>query len=72
MSDGFYGSVEEYVSFCHGDHCIKRILIANNGIGAIKAIRSIRRWAFQTFGYEKAVRTESLHCHATNLLLRCI
>jgi len=55
MSDAFHGSIEEYVAFCGGDHCIKKILIANNGIGAIKAIRSIRRWAFQTFGNERAV-----------------
>jgi len=74
MSDGFYGSVEEYVSFCHGDHCIKRILIANNGIGAIKAIRSIRRWAFQTFGNEKAVRAgiTTLPCNKSNMALHLI
>lgn len=31
-----------------------QILIANNGIGAVKAIRSIRRWSYETFGSEKA------------------
>ncbi len=48
-------SVEDFVAFSGGDHAIKKILIANNGIGAIKAIRSIRRWSFETFGNEKMV-----------------
>ena len=33
-----------------------QILIANNGIGAVKAIRSIRRWSYETFGSEKACK----------------
>lgn len=36
----------------HG--CIVQILIANNGLGAIKAINSIRRWSYQVFGSEQA------------------
>jgi acetyl-CoA carboxylase / biotin carboxylase 1 len=51
----FFPSVEAYVSHCGGDHAIEKILVANNGIGAIKAIRSIRRWAFETFGNERMV-----------------
>jgi acetyl-CoA carboxylase/biotin carboxylase 1 len=35
---------------------LAQVLIANNGIGAVKAIRSIRRWAYEWFGREKAVR----------------
>jgi hypothetical protein len=53
---GFFRSVDDFVSFSGGDHSIQKILIANNGIGATKAIRSIRRWAFETFGNERAVR----------------
>lgn len=53
--DAKWESVEEFVAFSGGDHAIKKILIANNGIGAIKAIRSIRRWSFETFGNEKSV-----------------
>ena len=52
----FFDSVDSYVSFCEGDHAIKKILIANNGIGATKAIRSIRKWAFEIFGDEKKIR----------------
>jgi len=35
---------------------VRKILIANNGIAAVKAIRSIRRWAYDTFGNEREVR----------------
>ena len=31
------------------------MLVANNGIGAVKFIRSIRSWAYKTFGNERAV-----------------
>jgi acetyl-CoA carboxylase/biotin carboxylase 1 len=34
---------------------ISKILIANNGIGAVKCIRSIRKWSYDTFGDEHAV-----------------
>ena len=52
----FFVSVEDFVAFSGGDHAIKKILVANNGIGAIKAIRSIRRWSFETFGNERMVK----------------
>lgn len=51
----FFGSVEDFVEFSGGDHAIQKVLIANNGIGAIKAIRSIRKWSFETFGHERMV-----------------
>ncbi len=51
----FFPSVAEFVEWSGGDHAIEKILIANNGIGATKAIRSIRKWAFETFGNERAV-----------------
>ncbi|CAN0523367.1 unnamed protein product, partial [Ectocarpus sp. 12 AP-2014] len=52
----FYGSVEEYVKARGGNRPIKKILVANNGIGAVKAIRSMRKWAYETFGKERAVQ----------------
>nr|ANM86838.1 acetyl-CoA carboxylase [Stygiella incarcerata] len=48
-------SVADYVRDRGGVRPIQRLLIANNGIAAVKAIRSIRKWAYQTFGDEKAV-----------------
>ena len=64
MTSPFYNGVEEFVKIHGGDHAIKKILIANNGIGAIKAIRSIRKWSFDTLGDEKAV----CYCNAYLLL----
>lgn len=52
----FFNSVDEFVQFVGGDHNIQKILIANNGIGAVKAIRSIRRWAYETFGDERKIQ----------------
>jgi hypothetical protein len=46
--------VEEYVEYVGGQRAIKKVLIANNGIAAVKAIRSIRRWAFETFQVGRA------------------
>ncbi|XP_011006151.1 PREDICTED: acetyl-CoA carboxylase 1-like [Populus euphratica] len=44
--------------FCHalgGKKPIHSILIANNGMAAVKFIRSIRTWAYETFGTDKAL-----------------
>ncbi|KAM7516793.1 hypothetical protein LguiA_006376 [Lonicera macranthoides] len=44
--------------FCHalgGKKPIHSILIANNGMAAVKFIRSVRTWAYETFGSEKAI-----------------
>ena len=51
----YFKDMQEFVHFSGGDHAIQKVLIANNGIGATKAIRSIRRWGFETFGNEKIV-----------------
>lgn len=53
---GFFKSVEEFVTFSGGNHAIHKVLIANNGIGATKAIRSIRRWSYETFGNEREIQ----------------
>lgn len=35
---------------------ITQVLIANNGIAAVKEIRSVRKWAYETFGDERAIQ----------------
>lgn len=35
--------------------CYFQVLIANNGIAAVKCMRSIRRWAYETFRNEKII-----------------
>ncbi|XP_071044333.1 acetyl-CoA carboxylase isoform X1 [Parasteatoda tepidariorum] len=47
---------EEFVRRFGGNHIINRVLIANNGIAAVKCMRSIRRWAYEMFRNEKAIR----------------
>ena len=49
----------EYIERVGGNHAIRRVLVANNGIAAVKVIRSIRKWAYETFGNEREVRLNS-------------
>lgn len=40
----------------HGGNCpIQRILVANNGIAAVKEMRSVRKWAYETFGNDRII-----------------
>mmetsp|Transcript_15438 Transcript_15438/g.60339 ORF Transcript_15438/g.60339 Transcript_15438/m.60339 type:complete len:2177 (-) Transcript_15438:96-6626(-) len=50
-----FSSVEEYVKTLGGSKVITKVLIANNGIAAVKGIRSIRQWAYNMFGNERAI-----------------
>jgi len=52
-----FSTVEEYVSVLGGSQprVIEKVLIANNGVAAVKAIRSIRRWAYEVFGNDRAI-----------------
>lgn len=50
-----YSSLEEYCKQRGGTRPIRRIFIANNGIAAVKCIRSVRRWGYETFGNEREV-----------------
>ncbi|KAF6175732.1 hypothetical protein GIB67_022734 [Kingdonia uniflora] len=47
--------VNDFCSALGGTTPIHSILIANNGMAAVKFIRSIRTWAYESFGTEKAV-----------------
>ncbi|ORZ00046.1 acetyl-CoA carboxylase [Lobosporangium transversale] len=50
------GAVRDFVSQHGGHSVITKILIANNGIAAVKEIRSVRKWAYETFGDERAIQ----------------
>ncbi|QWU87678.1 hypothetical protein CA3LBN_001943 [Candidozyma haemuli] len=50
------GPVTEFVKAHSGHTVISKVLIANNGIAAVKEIRSVRKWAYETFGDERAVQ----------------
>lgn len=53
-----FASVAAFVNELAGDkpHVIEKVLIANNGVAAVKAIRSIRKWAYDIFGNERAIQ----------------
>jgi len=48
--------VKEFVAANAGHTVITNVLIANNGIAAVKEIRSVRKWAYETFGDERAIQ----------------
>ena len=52
-----FPTVGAYVAELGGSkgRVIEKVLIANNGVAAVKAIRSIRRWSYEVFGNERAV-----------------
>ncbi|CAO0802940.1 unnamed protein product [Mucor circinelloides] len=49
------GPVRDFVIANEGHTVISKILIANNGMAAMKEIRSVRKWAYETFGNERAI-----------------
>ncbi|KAF8892047.1 acetyl CoA carboxylase [Infundibulicybe gibba] len=48
-------TVQDFVQSNGGHTVITKVLIANNGIAAVKEIRSIRQWSYETFGSEREV-----------------
>ena len=61
-------SINKYINPCHASLCLflhpafvclcgcTQVLIANNGIAAVKCMRSVRRWAYEMFRNELAIR----------------
>ncbi|XP_037672903.1 acetyl-CoA carboxylase 2 isoform X2 [Choloepus didactylus] len=49
-------SPAEFVTRFGGNRVVEKVLIANNGIAAVKCMRSIRRWAYEMFRNERAIR----------------
>ncbi|KAK6633678.1 hypothetical protein RUM44_004285 [Polyplax serrata] len=49
-------SPEEFVKRFKGTRVINKVLIANNGIAAVKCMRSIRRWSYEMFKFERSIR----------------
>jgi hypothetical protein len=49
---------QEFVAKLNLPGCkvINRILIANNGIAAVKCMKSIRRWCLEMFNNDRAIR----------------
>ncbi|UJR23581.1 hypothetical protein I4U23_026570 [Adineta vaga] len=47
---------KELCDLLGGSRVINKILIANNGIAAVKCMRSIRRWSYEMFRQENAIK----------------
>ncbi|XP_076444830.1 LOW QUALITY PROTEIN: acetyl-CoA carboxylase-like [Babylonia areolata] len=56
VKDFSVATPEEFVKSFGGDTVINKVLIANNGIAAVKCMRSVRRWAYEMFRNERAIR----------------
>uniref|UniRef100_W4VRL7 Putative acetyl-coa carboxylase n=1 Tax=Corethrella appendiculata TaxID=1370023 RepID=W4VRL7_9DIPT len=54
--DFVLATTEEFVKRFGGTKVINKVLIANNGIAAVKCMRSIRRWSYEMFKNERSVR----------------
>ena len=50
------GPLADFVREAGGHSVISKVLICNNGIAAVKEIRSVRKWAYETLGDERAVQ----------------
>jgi acetyl-CoA carboxylase/biotin carboxylase 1 len=57
-----WDSLQEYVEKHGGSRVISRILIANNGIAAVKCMQSMRRWEYGELGLKNSL---SFICMAT-------
>ncbi|KAF7556812.1 hypothetical protein G7Z17_g1140 [Cylindrodendrum hubeiense] len=55
LSNAAPSKVKDFVAQNYGHTVITNVLIANNGIAAVKEIRSVRKWAYETFGDERAI-----------------
>ena len=64
-------SPEELVKRLGGSRAISKILIANNGIAAVKCIRDIKRWSYENFRSDHAIRVGS-HDLTNYFLFNCI
>ncbi|CAL8094886.1 unnamed protein product [Orchesella dallaii] len=53
--DLIFATTEELVKKLGGTKIINKVLIANNGIAAVKCMCSIRRWAYELLRNERAI-----------------
>ncbi|ESP03134.1 hypothetical protein LOTGIDRAFT_199489 [Lottia gigantea] len=56
LKDFCVATPEEFVKRFGGNRVINKVLVANNGIAAVKCMRSVRRWAYEIFRNERAIR----------------
>lgn len=49
-------TLEEFVKRYGGNKPLTKVLIANNGIAAVKCIRSIKRWSYEMFNNDRVIK----------------
>nr|BBG67099.1 acetyl-CoA carboxylase [Gnetum ula] len=54
-SAAILSQIDEFCSALGGNKPIHSVLIANNGMAAVKFMRSVRTWSYEAFGTEKAI-----------------
>ena len=54
--------MENYVKKMGGKRTLHRILIANNGMAATKAIQSMRQWAYMVLGENNTFNQHFMRC----------
>lgn len=54
-SEGLH-TISQFIQKNHGHSIISKVLIANNGIAAVKNIRSVRKWAYETFNNDRIIQ----------------
>ena len=52
-------SPQELMERLGGSRVITKILIANNGIAAVKCIRDIKKWSYENFRNERVVKAST-------------
>eukprot|EP01083_Nonionella_stella_P081171 223469_1 len=53
--DPHSNDIRQWISDHLGTKIIRKLLIANNGIAAVKCIRFVRKWCYNTFGDMKTI-----------------
>ncbi len=50
-----WDTIEQYVEYHGGSRVIRRVLIANNGIAAVKCMQSMRKWEYAELGIKNCL-----------------
>eukprot|EP01124_Arcella_intermedia_P034343 TRINITY_DN8497_c0_g1_i1.p1 TRINITY_DN8497_c0_g1~~TRINITY_DN8497_c0_g1_i1.p1 ORF type:complete len:2187 (-),score=404.17 TRINITY_DN8497_c0_g1_i1:17-6577(-) len=51
-----FEKLSDFVRHYNGTKVIEKVLVANNGIAAVKFIRSVRLWSYSVFGNERVIK----------------
>lgn len=55
LAEQNFARISSFVSERNGNCPIQRVLLANNGIAAVKEMRSVRKWAYETFANDRII-----------------